>query len=213
MHYSHFFKKNAEFFHSENVWLTLPSLKDYFSKVKTLGCKLSTIPDSVFLENPHQISIGKNVLIEKGAYIKGPCILGEGSIIRHGAYIRENVVIGKHCIVGHGTEIKNTIFLDYAKAAHFAYIGDSILGSNVNIGAGAVCANFRFDGKNIRVECQDTGLSKLGAILGDHVSIGCNAVLSPGTMIGPHSIIWPCLHVSGVIKPNSIIKIDQEILK
>lgn len=207
--------EELKYFKVLSFWEIITSLKAFFLKYESMGQKLSSIPDSVFLENEDFITIEKNVYLERGAYIKGPCIIREGAEIRHGAYIRGNVIIGKRSIVGHGTEVKNSIFFENAKAAHFAYIGDSILGNDVNVGAGVICANFRFDGKNIKAEGEDTGTNKLGAILGDKVSVGCNAVLSPGTMIGPNSIIWPCTHISGRIESNSMVKASpkQEIIK
>jgi len=157
------------------------------------------------------INIGKGVLIESGVLIKAPAIIGDHSEIRQGAYLRGNCLIGKRCVVGHTTEVKHSIFLNDAKAGHFAYLGDSILGNNVNLGAGTKCANLRFLEGNVRVRTPegrvDTGLRKLGAILGDRVQTGCNAVTSPGTLLGPESLLMPNTTApSGVYPPKSVLR-------
>lgn len=141
------------------------------------------------------IKIGKGVLIESGALIKSPAIIGDCSEIRQGAYLRGYCLVGKRCVVGHTTEVKHTIFLNDAKAGHFAYLGDSILGNNVNLGAGTKCANLRFLSGNVSIRTAtgrlDTGLRKFGAVIGDGTQTGCNAVTSPGTIIGPDSLLMP----------------------
>lgn len=142
-----------------------------------------------------RIQIGQGVTIEPCAFLKGPAILDDHVEIRHGAYLRGNCFIGAESVVGHDTEVKNSIFMRGAKAGHFAYIGDSILGRNVNLGAGTKLANFRFTSGTIRIkinkELMDTGLKKLGAVLADGVQTGCNTVCNPGTVIGPYSVIYP----------------------
>ncbi|WP_457756164.1 hypothetical protein [Thermodesulfatator indicus] len=141
------------------------------------------------------IEIGRGVLVEPGALIKGPTCIGDFSEVRQGAYIRGSTYVGERCVVGHTTEIKNSIMLNNAKAGHFAYLGDSILGNNVNLGAGTKLANLKLKGNTIKIrigeEIVDTGLRKLGAILGDQVQTGCNSVTNPGTLIAPHSLILP----------------------
>lgn len=141
------------------------------------------------------IRIGKGVLIESGTFIKSPTIIGDSSEIRQGAYLRGYCLIGRRCVVGHTTEVKHSIFLNDAKAGHFAYLGDSILGNNVNLGAGTKCANLRFFPGNVSLPAAggriDTGLRKLGAVLGDGAQTGCNSVTSPGTLIGPKGLLMP----------------------
>jgi acetyltransferase-like isoleucine patch superfamily enzyme len=154
---------------------------------------------------------GKGVLIESGAYISGPVMIGDCTEVRHGAYLRGNCLIGKRCVVGHVTEVKHTIFLDDAKAGHFAYLGDTILGNRVNLGAGTKIANLRFVGGNVSVRTPegpvDTGLRKLGAILGDQVQTGCNSVTNPGTLIGRRSFLLPNTTApSGYHPDNSMIR-------
>lgn len=142
-----------------------------------------------------RIAIGRGVLIEGGATIKSPAILGDHTEVRQGAYMRGNCLIGRRCVVGHATEVKHSIFLDDAKAGHFAYLGDSIIGNEANLGAGTKCANLRFISGNVQVNYQqtllDTGMRKFGAILGDRAQTGCNSVTSPGTVIAPGSFLMP----------------------
>ncbi|MCI5139072.1 MAG: hypothetical protein D3922_11805, partial [Candidatus Electrothrix sp. AR1] len=142
-----------------------------------------------------EIQLGKGVLIESGALIKGPAVIGDHTEIRQGAYVRGYCLTGKRCVIGHTTEVKHSIFLNDAKAGHFAYLGDSILGTDANLGAGTKFANLRFLPGNVQVRTDkgvlDTGLRKLGAILGDRVQTGCNSVTNPGTLIGPDGILMP----------------------
>lgn len=166
------------------------------------------------------IAVGSGSAIEPGVVIKPPLVLGKNSEVRQGAYIRGGAIIGDHCTVGHTTEVKTAVFMDHTEAGHFAYIGDSILGRCVNLGAGTKLANlpFRtlelkrkqaFEHFSIKIADRriNLGRSKLGAILGDGVETGCNSTLAPGTLIGPDSWIYPCLFVrSGVYKRNSLIR-------
>ncbi len=164
---------------------------------------------AVFMDQ--DIEIGKGVLIEPGALIKGPTVIGNYTEVRQGAYIRGNCFVGEKCIVGHTTELKSTVMLDGSKAGHFAYIGDSILGLEVNLGAGTKLANLKLRGTNIKIRLDNqlinTGLRKLGAILGDKVQTGCNSVTNPGTIVGPESLILPNTTVGpGVFPPRSFLR-------
>lgn len=187
---------------TEFVWEALKGIEEYLQRYP-LGKIEVVVPEGAFLVNPELISIGKGSVIESGAYIKGPCILGERCTVRHGAYIRGDCIAGNDCVIGHTTEVKNTVFLDGAHAAHFAYLGDSILGNRVNLGAGTKCANLRLDGKPIVLHVEnkryETGLRKFGAVIGDGAQVGCNAVTNPGTLLGPEVLCYPCLNVGGVI--------------
>jgi len=156
-------------------------------------------------------AFGGGVLVEPGAFIAGPTVLGDHTEVRQGAYLRGNCLVGKRCVVGHVTEVKHTIFLDDAKAGHFAYLGDSILGNQVNLGAGTKMANLRFVQGNVRVRTPegtlDSGLRKFGAILGDQVQTGCNSVTNPGTVIGRRSMLLPNTTApSGYHPENSMLK-------
>ena len=143
----------------------------------------------------HRIAIGEGVLVEGGATIKSPTIIGRRTEVRQGAYLRGYCLIGDRCVVGHTTEVKHSVFIDDAKAGHFAYLGDSIIGNNANLGAGTKCANLRFIPGNVQVGYEgklfDTGMRKFGAILGDRAQTGCNSVTSPGTIIAKGSFLMP----------------------
>ena len=208
----HFFNL-ANYAHAElfadcdKVWEALDKIIDYLS-AQTLGQIDGEIAQGAYLIDSHLISIGEGSVVEPGAYIKGPCFIGKGCAIRHGAYIRGNTITGDGCVIGHDTETKNAIFLDGAKAAHFAYVGDSILGNNTNLGAGVKCANLRFDGLPILLRLGDqkieTGRRKLGLILGDDAQVGCNAVPGPGTLMEKRSRALPCLSFNGFIQENPL---------
>ena len=207
------------------AWEVLPKIESYleyqFSNVLKPTIKAKVSPGA-FIEG--DVYIGKDTIVEPGALIYGPTIIGENCKISQGAYIRGNVILGNESIVGHTTEVKNTIFLNKAHAPHFAYVGDSILGNRVNLGAGTKLANLplfstkdpltlkrptirlRFRDKEI-----DTGLSKLGAILGDDVQIGCNAVTNPGCIIGPRTFVYTLVSLkNGYYPADSIIKLRQQ---
>lgn len=204
-----FFEHASLFKNQTYVWSVINCIKNYLDSFN-LGNIDCEIPEGCFLVDSHLISIGKGSIIEPGAYIKGPCILGKNCTVRHGAYIRGQLITGNHCVIGHDTEIKNAIFLDHVHAAHFAYVGDSILGNRVNLGAGTKCANLKFDRQPISIQYQgkklDTSLKKFGAILGDDVQTGCNVVTNPGTIIGKGSYCSPVMNVSGVIPAYSYVK-------
>jgi NDP-sugar pyrophosphorylase family protein len=180
-----------------------------------------------FLEGD-EIQIGEGSIIEPGAFIKAPTIIGKNTQVRQGAYIRGNVIVGDNCVVGHTTEIKNSIMLNGAKAGHFAYIGDSILGNNVNLGAGTKLANFEFqnissktskkDEKYIALKIENkpypTELKKLGAILGDNVETGCNCVTAPGVIMGKECVIYPNVYVpKGYYPPKKLIRLKYRELE
>ena len=152
-----------------------------------------------------QIFIGQGTVVEPGALIKGPTIIGKDTEIRQGAYIRGECIVGDRCVVGHTTEMKTSVMLNDAKAGHFAYIGNSILGNNVNLGAGTKLANLKLNNSNIIIKIKDiihnTGIRKFGAIMGDRVETGCNSVTNPGTMLGKESLVYPCVSVKGGYYP------------
>jgi acetyltransferase-like isoleucine patch superfamily enzyme len=163
------------------------------------------------------IVIGARTLVEPGALIKGPTVLGSDTEVRQGAYLRGNCVVGNRCVVGHATEIKNSIMLDDAKAGHFAYIGDSILGRHVNLGAGTKLANLKMIHGTITFaidgERYDTGRRKLGAILGDRTETGCNSVTAPGTLMRPGSIVYAGISVpGGYYPPKSYLRLSRGVL-
>jgi NDP-sugar pyrophosphorylase family protein len=198
----------------EAVWFPLHQLKSYCASQK-LGDIQIDIPSTVHLINPELISIGAGTVIEPGALIQGPCIIGRRCAIAHGAYIRSHVIMGDDCKVGHSAELKHSILLDGASATHFTYLGDSIVGARANLGAGVKCSNLRLDKAEVTVRFENTqvksGLKKFGAIIGDDVQIGCNSVLNPGTIIGKETICHPLLNMSGYIPPRSLVRNTKEI--
>jgi carbonic anhydrase/acetyltransferase-like protein (isoleucine patch superfamily) len=158
-----------------------------------------------------QISLGPGCVIEPGALIKGPAIIGAHTEVRQGAYVRGKCIVGDGCVVGHTTEMKSSVMLNGAKAGHFAYIGDSILGGSSNLGAGTKLANLKIKGNTVRVrigqEWIDTGLRKFGAILGDGAEIGCNAVTNPGALLARGCMVHPVTSVlPGYYEPGSVLK-------
>ena len=180
-----------------------------------------SLPATVTYES-NDIYIGENVRIDPCVHIEGPCIIDDGAMIRHGAYVRANTLVGKNAIVGHATETKNAVFLEHASAPHFNYIGDSILGQRVNLGAGAKLSNFPIKFMNLNPlptiplavngEMIDTGLSKFGAILGDDVQLGCNAITNPAVVIGARTWVYPLVSVArGIYPADQVIKLRQSI--
>jgi len=163
------------------------------------------------------VYIGAGTIIEQGAMIKGPAWIGENCEIRNGAYIRENVVVGNGVVLGNSCEFKNCLIFDEAQIPHFNYVGDSILGHKAHLGAGVILSNVRLDHAPISVVAAEghinTGLKKFGAIVGDRAEIGCNSVLSPGSMIGRDTIIYPNTSWRGVLPSNSIGKMEPQSLR
>lgn len=158
------------------------------------------------------ICIGQGTVIEPGALIKGPAIIGDYNEVRQGAYLRGNVIVGNHCVIGHTTEMKTAVMLGESKAGHFAYIGDSILG-RVNLGAGTKLANLKIIDSNVVLKINEknyyTGLRKFGAILGDGVETGCNSVTSPGSLLSKDVLLYPNTTARGYYAPLSIVKNKQ----
>tara|TARA_B100000925_G_scaffold291163_1_gene278307 strand:+ start:1099 stop:1806 length:708 start_codon:yes stop_codon:yes gene_type:complete len=161
------------------------------------------LPETVtFDESKGPVMIEVGAVIEPSTHFIGPCFVGKDATIRHGAYIRENAWICSHALVGHCSEVKHSILLPYSKAPHFNYVGDSILGKSVNLGAGVKLSNLRNDGTEVYLRIEKSrigsGLRKFGAILGEGCQLGCNAVTNPGTVLGINSVVWPNVTVTGV---------------
>jgi len=142
------------------------------------------------------------------ATIIGPAWIGAQTEIRPGAYIRGNVIVGEGCVLGNACEFKNCLLMDQVQVPHFSYVGDSILGNGAHFGAGVICSNLRLDQRPIVVSLpdgvHDTGLKKFGAIVGDRAEVGCNAVLNPGTLLGPRALVMPAMAFSGYLPPATI---------
>ena len=150
-------------------------------------------------------SVGPHALIE------GPAWIGPGAAVKHGAYLRGPIVLAPGAVVGPKSEVKRSLFLPGAKAAHLNYVGDSVLGAKANLGAGVKLANFKTFGDEIRVGETPTGVRKFGAALGDEVSIGCNAVTAPGTVVGPRTLVYSGAMLRGVIPGDTIVKVRSQL--
>lgn len=189
------------------VWEAMPRIDDWIKAQDAYGIEGEVRPGAWI--GP-QVSIGRGSVVEPGAYIDGPTVIGRDCRIRHGAYIRGHCIIGAGCIVGHATELKNVIMLPGSAVPHLSYVGDSIIGSRVNLGAGVKTANVKNDRTEITVtiglERIPTGLTKFGAIIGDRTQIGCNCVTTPGTMIGPDCLIYPTIMLRGAYQRGRIVK-------
>lgn len=199
-----------------NAWEALARLQAYLKERIRPGIR-GTVEPGAHLANEGEIEIAEGARVEAGAYVRGPALIGPGTEVRHGAYVRGGVITGRECVIGHTTECKNAIFLDEANAAHFAYVGDSILGNRVNLGAGTKLANLKVVHGTVEVISPQgrpvaTGLRKLGAILGDDVELGCNTVSSPGTVVGPRTLVYPLASIRGTIAADSIVSWKPQLV-
>ncbi|HAB65850.1 MAG TPA: UDP-N-acetylglucosamine pyrophosphorylase, partial [Firmicutes bacterium] len=151
--------------------------------------------------------------------IHGPAIIGENAEVRHCAFIRGKAIVGEGAVVGNSTELKNVILFNKVQVPHYNYVGDSILGYKSHMGAGSITSNVKSDKTLVKIndrinnEVMETGLKKVGAMLGDYVEVGCNSVLNPGTIIGRNTSVYPMSCVRGVIPENSIYKDVNNIVK
>lgn len=171
------------------------------------------IPPGVHIEG--RVWLHPSVKLPAYATIIGPVYIGAGTDIRPGAFIRSNVITGEGCVLGNSSEFKNCLLLDGVQAPHFNYVGDSILGNGAHLGAGAICSNLRLDQAEVTVRLADktvsTGLRKFGAILGDKAEVGCNAVLNPGTLLGPRALVMPAMAFGGVLPADTIARVRQTV--
>ncbi len=173
----------------------------------------------IYEKKGDEIWIARNARIWPTVSVTGPCIIGENTEVRQCAFIRGNALVGNDCVVGNSTELKNVILFNHVQVPHYNYVGDSILGSYAHMGAGSITSNVKSDKQPVAVknissgERIETGLKKFGAMLGDHVEVGCNTVLNPGTVIGKNTNIYPVSCVRGVIPSDSIYKSKDEIIK
>ena len=189
-------------------------LDELLDALPSAAIEISLSPDIHLVGD--RIAIGKGTRIHPGAVIEGPIAIGRDVEIRAGAYLRGGCWIGDGAVVGAHTEVKRAIFLPGAKAPHLNYVGDSILGRCVNLGAGTILSNFRHDGAQIRIPVDGgrlaTGRRKLGAVLGDGVLTGCNCVLHPGVVVGRETQIYPGVQLRpGCYPARSVVKLRQEI--
>ena len=165
-----------------------------------------TLPPGVHAEGP--LFIHPTVKLPPYAALIGPAYIGAGTEIRPGALIRGNVIVGERCVLGNACEYKNCLLMDQVATPHYNYVGDSILGNQAHLGAGAICSNYRLDHREVMVRVGDavqtTGLRKFGAIVGDAAEVGCNAVLNPGTLLGPRALVMPAIAFGGYLAPGHI---------
>ena len=184
-------------------WQALAGISDL---IRQLGSELG----SDYEQRAPEVWVHKTAVVAPTAYLGGPCIIGAATEVRHGAFIRGSALVGENCVVGNSVELKNAILFDNVQVPHFNYVGDSILGYKSHMGAGSVTSNVKSDKTLVVVkngeEQVPTGLKKFGAMLGDFVEVGCNSVLNPGTVIGPHSNVYPTSCVRGMVPANSIWK-------
>jgi len=194
----------------EFPWEALPQIASY---VKVIGAGLDV---SEYEVRPNNVWIHKSATIAPTAHIGVNVIIGAEAEVRHCAFIRNDVIVGCNAVIGNSTELKNVILFDSVQVPHYNYVGDSILGYKSHLGAGAITSNVKSDGSQVFVCCADervaTYLKKFGAILGDNVEVGCNAVLNPGTIIGSGTTVYPLSSVRGFISANSIYKSVDEVI-
>lgn len=161
------------------------------------------------------VFIGEGTVIEAGVLICGPVWIGRNCRIGHGATLRGNVIVGDDCVVGHAAELKNSLLFNGCDVPHFNYVGDSVLGHCVHLGAGAMLSNYRLIRGNVNVRLAsgplDSGLAKFGALIGDRTEIGCNAVLNPGAIIGRDCVLYPNITFTGVLPARRIVKNKTEL--
>lgn len=193
------------------AWEALARLKDYVEGA--VRPALRNTCEGVAFIGP-RVFIGAGTVVEDGAMIKGPAIIGRNCVIRHNAYIREHVLVGDDCVVGNACELKHALLFNGCQAPHFNYVGDSVLGHRVHLGAGVILSNVKSFKGSVTIPWEgarlDTGLRKLGALLGDRAEIGCNAVLNPGSVIGRDSVVYPLTNWRGVLPPGRIAKNPDE---
>ena len=192
-------------------WEALKGIKDF---IIALG---ETLDKNEYEEVSEHVWVHKSATVFSSAYLGAPCIIGPRTEVRQCAFIRGSALVGADCVVGNSTELKNVILFDHVQTPHYNYVGDSILGYYSHTGAGAITSNVKSDKKLIVIHNGDeqieTGLKKIGAMLGDYVEVGCNSVLNPGTVIGRHSNVYPTSCVRAVIPEASIFKNDGTIIK
>ena len=197
------------FRHTEYPWQMLPLIKEHIKDLASQGLQ-------GFTQIAEDVWIGEDVSVSPAATINGPAIIGKGTEIRPGAFIRGNVITGENCVIGNSTELKNCILLDKVQVPHYNYVGDSVLGNHAHMGAGAICSNLKSDGKNIVIHGDyeiETGMRKIGAILGDNADIGCGCVLNPGTVVGKNTSVYPLTALRGVYPKDCIVKSQKDIVK
>ena len=193
-------------------WEALKGIKDMIIRVG------ESLPKDEYDEVSEHVWVHKTATVFPSAYLGAPCIIGPRTEVRHCAFIRSAALVGADCVVGNSVELKNVILFDHVQTPHYNYVGDSILGYYAHTGAGSITSNVKSDKTLVVVhdrfghENVETGLKKMGAMLGDHVEVGCNSVLNPGTVIGRNSNVYPTSCVRGFVPENSIWKNDGTVV-
>ncbi len=192
-------------------WEALKGIKD---EIIRLGEQLDK---TQYNEVAPQVWVHVTATVAPTAYLGAPCIIGAKTEVRHGAFVRGSALVGEGCVVGNSVELKNVILFDNVQVPHYNYVGDSILGYKSHMGAGSITSNVKSDKTLVVVRSADeaieTGLKKMGAMLGDLVEVGCNSVLNPGTVIGRESNVYPLSCVRGVVPEKSIWKTGAVVVK
>lgn len=192
-------------------WEVLSHIGDF---IKALG---ETLPEEEYEKRGDNIWIAKSAVVAQSALINGPVIIGKNAEVRHCAFIRGNALVGEGAVVGNSTELKNVILFNRVQVPHYNYVGDSILGYKSHMGAGSITSNVKSDKTLVTIAFEsskiETGLKKMGAILGDNVEVGCGSVLNPGTIVGRNSNIYPLSMVRGYVPEGSIYKKAGEIVE
>ena len=190
------------------------ALKGIKNEIIRLG---ETLDKDQYTEIAPQVWVHVTATVAPTAYLGAPCIIGAKTEVRHGAFVRGSALVGEGCVVGNSVELKNVILFDGVQVPHYNYVGDSILGFRSHMGAGSITSNVKSDKTLVTVrsgdEAIETGLKKMGAMLGDLVEVGCNSVLNPGTVIGRESNIYPLSCVRGVVPEKSIWKTGGVVVK
>lgn len=191
-------------------WEVLPHIEEF---IINLG---KSLPKDEYIEKAENVWIHKTAKVYESAYIAGPAIICKDAEVRHCAFIRGKAIVGEGAVVGNSTELKNVILFNKVQVPHYNYVGDSILGYKSHLGAGAITSNVKSDKKLVVIKYKndmiETGLKKVGAMVGDNVEVGCGSVLNPGTVVGKSTNIYPLSSVRGVIPENSIYKNKNEII-
>ena len=194
----------------EYPWQALDGIKDL---ILNLG---PTLAEAEYDQPVPQVWVHKTAMVAPTAYLGAPCIIGPETEVRHGAFIRGSALVGAKCVVGNSVELKNVILFDHVQTPHYNYVGDSILGYKSHMGAGSITSNVKSDKTLVVVrsggERMETGRKKFGAILGDHVEVGCNSVLNPGTVVGRSARVYPLSSVRGVVPAESIYKREGDVV-
>ena len=192
-------------------WEALKGIKDMIIEVG------KGLDPEEYEEVSENVWVHKTAKVFTTAYLGAPCIIGPNTEVRHCAFVRGSALVGADCVVGNSVELKNVILFDHVQTPHYNYVGDSILGYYSHMGAGSITSNVNADKLLVVVHNGDenieTGIKKFGAMLGDHVEVGCNSVCNPGTVIGRNSNVYPTSCVRGVVPANSIYKNSGEIVE